>query len=217
MMLFSGDDSQKQLGNLSGGEAARLIFARLGVEQPNVLVLDEPTNHLDLEAIEALVEGLRSYDGTLILVSHDRWFVSQLATRILEISPDGVDDYHGSYEEFVAHCGDDHLDAENAALKVRREKRRAKAERKKQGQPGHDGGKRRRKLEQRQAELEGEIERQEHRISEINELFCNPTFFDETPRKEVGKLEREQTELSASVADLTKEWDQVVEALGRIE
>jgi ATPase subunit of ABC transporter with duplicated ATPase domains len=217
MMLFSGDESKKQIGNLSGGEAARLIFARLGVEQPNVLVLDEPTNHLDLEAIEALVEGLQDYDGTLLFVSHDRWFVSQLATRILEISPSGVDDYHGTYEEFVAHCGDDHLDAENTALKVRREKRRAKAERKKQAGPGQDGTKRRRALEQRQGELEAEIERQEHRISEINELFCNPTFFDETSRKDVGKLEREQAELSTSVADLTEEWDQVVEALGRLE
>ena len=87
LVLFSGDDVKKPVGSLSGGEAARLVFCKLSVTRPNVLVLDEPTNHLDLEAIEALVEGLREYDGTLIFVSHDRWFVSQLADRILEISP----------------------------------------------------------------------------------------------------------------------------------
>jgi ATPase subunit of ABC transporter with duplicated ATPase domains len=65
------------------------VFSRLALEQPNVLVLDEPTNHLDLESIEALVAGLLKYDGTLILVSHDRWFVGQLATRVVEISRTG--------------------------------------------------------------------------------------------------------------------------------
>jgi ATPase subunit of ABC transporter with duplicated ATPase domains len=76
LMLFSGSEGEKKLSALSGGEAARLVFSRLALEKPNVLVLDEPTNHLDLESIEALVAGLQSYDGTLILVSHDRWFVS---------------------------------------------------------------------------------------------------------------------------------------------
>jgi ATPase subunit of ABC transporter with duplicated ATPase domains len=123
MMLFSGDDGEKKLAALSGGEAARLVFSRLALEQPNVLVLDEPTNHLDLESIEALVAGLQSYEGTLILVSHDRWFVSQLATRVLEISPNGIRDYLGSYEEYVHACGDDHLDADTVVLKARREQK----------------------------------------------------------------------------------------------
>ena len=86
-MLFSGDDVEKRLESLSGGEAARLVFSRLAIARPNVLVLDEPTNHLDLESIESLVEGLKSFPGTLIIVSHDRWFVGQLATRINEIKP----------------------------------------------------------------------------------------------------------------------------------
>jgi ATPase subunit of ABC transporter with duplicated ATPase domains len=121
MMLFSGSDGEKRLSALSGGEAARLVFSRLALEQPNVLVLDEPTNHLDLESIEALVAGLQSYDGTLILVSHDRWFVGQLATRIVEISPAGIRDFLGSYEEYVHACGDDHLDADTVVLKAKRE------------------------------------------------------------------------------------------------
>ena len=126
MMLFSGDDGEKRLSALSGGEAARLVFSRLALEQPNVLVLDEPTNHLDLESIEALVAGLQNYEGTLVLVSHDRWFVSQLATRVLEISPAGIRDYHGTYEEYVHACGDDHLDADTVVLKAKREERSAR-------------------------------------------------------------------------------------------
>ncbi len=93
-VLFSGDDVQKKVGALSGGEAARLVFCRIMVEKPNVLVLDEPTNHLDLESIEALVEALKAFEeGTLVFVSHDRAFVSALATRILEVTPQGFRDF----------------------------------------------------------------------------------------------------------------------------
>jgi ATPase subunit of ABC transporter with duplicated ATPase domains len=126
LMLFSGDDGEKRLSALSGGEAARLVFSRLALEQPNVLVLDEPTNHLDLESIEALVAALQTYEGTLILVSHDRWFVGQLATRVVEISRDGIRDYRGTYEEYVHACGDDHLDADTVVLKAKREDKKGK-------------------------------------------------------------------------------------------
>jgi len=125
-VLFSGDDAEKKLAGLSGGEAARLLFARLSVERPNVLVLDEPTNHLDLESIEALAAGLSRYEGTVLFVSHDRWFVSELATRIVEIRPDGVNDFHGSYAQYLERCGDDHLDADQLALRARNEQRDAR-------------------------------------------------------------------------------------------
>ena len=126
MVLFSGDDVEKPLAALSGGEAARLVFANLALATPNVLVLDEPTNHLDLESIEALVEGLKRYDGTLVFVSHDRWFVSQLATRIVEIKPEEIVDYQGSYENYVHFCGDDHLDADTVVLKARKDKKKSR-------------------------------------------------------------------------------------------
>ena len=92
-----------------------------------MLVLDEPTNHLDLEAIEALIEGLSAYEGTLLLVSHDRWFVSRLATRIIEISDQGVNDFLGSYDEYLERLGDDHLDRAAALERAKREKRDKKA------------------------------------------------------------------------------------------
>ncbi len=214
LVLFSGDEAKKQVGSLSGGESARLIFARLGVEKPNVLLLDEPTNHLDLESIEALVEGLRSFDGTFVLVSHDRWFVSQLANRIVEISSSGINDYRGSYEEYVERCGDDHLDAENAVLRARREKRKAKGRR----ETGDERQlkRRRNRLAKRRDVLTDQIEKAEGRIHSINELFCNPGFFDKTPESEVRKLEREQKSLSAKVDELMSEWEQVEKELGEL-
>jgi ATPase subunit of ABC transporter with duplicated ATPase domains len=127
-VLFSGDESKKKLSALSGGEAARLMFARQAVEKPNVLILDEPTNHLDLEAIDALVEAIKAYDGTLIFVSHDRWFVNELATRVVEITPDGVQDFVGTYDEYLARAGDDHLDAAEVLRRARDSKRDARSE-----------------------------------------------------------------------------------------
>ena len=128
-VLFTKDEAVKRIGSLSGGEAARLLFCRHIVLKPNVLVLDEPTNHLDLEAIEALIEGLSAYQGTLLLVSHDRWFVSRLATRIIEISDQGVNDFLGSYDEYLERLGDDHLDRAAALERAKREKREQKAAR----------------------------------------------------------------------------------------
>jgi ATPase subunit of ABC transporter with duplicated ATPase domains len=123
-VLFDKEDMGKKLDVLSGGEAARLLLARLGAEAPTVLVLDEPTNHLDLEGIQSLAEGLAVYEGTILFVSHDRWFVEKVATRILEITPEGIEDFPGTYAEYLGrNAGDDHLDLE-AVAEDEREKRR---------------------------------------------------------------------------------------------
>ena len=216
MVLFSGDEVHKKLGSLSGGEGARLIFARLAVEKPNVLLLDEPTNHLDLESIEALVEGLKRYDGTLILVSHDRWFVSQLANRILEITPSGIQDFRGTYDEYVERCGDDHLDVETAVLKAKRDKRKAGKGNEGSRADSKEVQRQRKKLEKRRDELTTEIEKAEERINHINEQFCNPGFFDKTPENKVRKLENEQKTLSAKVEELMGEWETIEQELGEL-
>ncbi|MDH5534423.1 MAG: ABC-F family ATPase [Betaproteobacteria bacterium] len=102
-LLFSGDDQKKSLKVISGGEAQRMLIGRLVLQMPNVMLLDEPTNHLDMESIESLNGALDKYPGTLIFVSHDREFVSSLATRIIELKPDGeVIDFKGSYEDYLA-------------------------------------------------------------------------------------------------------------------
>ncbi len=104
-LLFSGDDIGKKVKVLSGGEKARMLFGKLMLLRPNVLVMDEPTNHLDMESIEALNLALENYEGTIIFVSHDREFVSSIANRIVEISNHSVNDYHGTYEEYLIAQG----------------------------------------------------------------------------------------------------------------
>lgn len=100
-MLFSQGDIDKSVTKISGGEQGRMIFGKLMMQHPNILVLDEPTNHLDMESIEALNLALDNYEGTLIFVSHDREFVSSLATRIIELSATGINNYNGTYEEYL--------------------------------------------------------------------------------------------------------------------
>ena len=100
-MLFAGEEAIKSTEKLSGGESARLLMAKLMLEKHPVLIFDEPTNHLDLESVNALGEGLSKFDGTVLVVSHDRDLISDVATRILSFTSGGLVDFHGSYEEYL--------------------------------------------------------------------------------------------------------------------
>ena len=104
-LLFSQDDIKKSVKVLSGGEKGRMLFGKLMLQRPNILIMDEPTNHLDMESIESLNMALEMYQGTLIFVSHDREFVSSLATRVLEITPQKIVDFGGTYEEYLRSQG----------------------------------------------------------------------------------------------------------------
>jgi len=106
-MLFSQNEIKKSVQKLSGGEQGRMLFGKFMFQNPNVLLLDEPTNHMDMEFIESLNTALENYLGTLIFVSHDREFVSSLATRVVALTSDGIIDHQGSYEEFLRHQGKD--------------------------------------------------------------------------------------------------------------
>ncbi len=101
-MLFSGEEGYKPTAALSGGETARLLFCRIMLQKPNVLVFDEPTNHLDLESINALSAALQKFEGTVFLVTHDEDLMDAVATRVWHLDRDGVHDFKGSYEEFAA-------------------------------------------------------------------------------------------------------------------
>jgi ATPase subunit of ABC transporter with duplicated ATPase domains len=101
-MLFSGDDALKMTDNLSGGEQSRLLMAQLMIARNPILIFDEPTNHLDLESVNALGEGLSQFDGTVFVVSHDRDLLSDVATRILSFTQDGVLDFAGGFDAFLA-------------------------------------------------------------------------------------------------------------------
>lgn len=108
-VLFVKEEVDSNILHISGGEAARLLIAKMMLEKPNVLVLDEPTNHLDIEGIEALIKALKAYKGTLILVSHDRHFVGQIVNRVVALSETGYKDYKGSYSQFLKYYGEDYL------------------------------------------------------------------------------------------------------------
>jgi len=212
-VLFSGEEAEKKVRLLSGGECARLIFALLSVARPNVLVLDEPTNHLDLEAIHALVAALKQFEGTLIFVSHDRWFVSELATRIVELTPRGPNDFPGTFAEYLARCGDDHLDGDAVVLKAKR----ARAD-----NPGAEGGgggvpweeqKRRRnrvaQLPKQRDRVMSAIEAAETRKRAIHELYADPTFYARTSHDDIDALGEELAALGPRIEGLMKEWEEL--------
>ena len=102
-MLFSKNDIKKPVKVLSGGEKGRMLFGKIMMQRPNVIIMDEPTNHLDMESIESLNLALDNYDGTLIFVSHDREFVSSLATQVFEITPQRIEHFAGSYDEYLKY------------------------------------------------------------------------------------------------------------------
>jgi ATPase subunit of ABC transporter with duplicated ATPase domains len=111
-MLFRQDEAYKNILSLSGGEGARLLLAKIMLEEGNVLILDEPTNHLDIEAKDALKKALVEYPGTLIMVTHDRDFASNIGTRVLALSEKGITDFKGKYKEYLEKHGKDYLDRE---------------------------------------------------------------------------------------------------------
>jgi ATPase subunit of ABC transporter with duplicated ATPase domains len=104
-LLFGQDDIIKPVSVLSGGEKGRMMFGKLMMQKPNILIMDEPTNHLDMESIESLNSALELYKGTLIFVSHDREFVSSLATRVVELTEKGINNFSGNYEDYLRDQG----------------------------------------------------------------------------------------------------------------
>ena len=216
-VLFSGSDVEKRIDLLSGGEAARLIFARLTIEKPNVLVMDEPTNHLDMETIQALIDALKAYTGTIIFVSHDRFFVSELATHIIEITATGLKDFPGTYNEYLERCGDDHLDAEAVASKARKAKQEAQAakagaapaastlsweEQKKQRA-------RQNQLPKLRDKAVAGIEAVEVRKKDLQGIYAEPGFFERHTYADIAKFEAEQTALDKKLELLMSEWEQI--------
>jgi len=213
LMLFTKDDGEKKVSALSGGEAARLIFSRIALEEPNVLILDEPTNHLDLESIEALVAELECFEGTLVFVSHDRWFVSRLATRVVEIKPDEVTDYPGTYEEYVHHSGDDHLDVDRVVLKARREKRKKI---KKMDVSVVNSAKEIRRAESDRDLLTDHIASAEQRAADIDEILAAPGFYERAASDEIAVLGNERGELKEQIERGLDEWAKLESEIERL-
>ncbi len=217
-VLFSGEDVEKPVGALSGGEAARLLFGRLCVEQPNVLLLDEPTNHLDFEAIDALASALESYAGTLILVSHNRWFVSRLCSRIIEVTFDGLREFPGGYDEYIQHFGVDHLDREAVARAAQQSKaqRRAEVELTEPSLELTASWEEQKRLRNRKkllpklrSDLEASIDVAERRQKEIQAAYASPGFYETKTPAELELLRKEEIALAAQVEVLIAQWEAI--------
>lgn len=224
-VLFSGDEVHKSTSALSGGEAARLVIAKLILLKGNVLILDEPTNHLDMESIESLVEALETFDGTLLLVSHNRYVVERVANKILEITPTGIDLLEADYHTFLEKVGTDHLSYQ---VDLRAQ---IKAEKKSNKEPVVQQGKQDRKRQQdakrayrdeagslikESKAMEEEIEGLEKSIEVINDFFFDPTYFSKTKPDEVKKQSSRKRELETTLEQKYLAWEALnlaVEAL----
>jgi ATPase subunit of ABC transporter with duplicated ATPase domains len=213
-MLFNSDDVEKSVLALSGGEAARLIFCQLIVQKANVLLLDEPTNHLDLEAIEALADALLAYEGTLVFVSHDRWFVSKLATRVIELRADGITDFAGTYEEYLAKSGEDHLDESAVVLKAKRDKAAGKSTSTELSYQERKRLQNRLKtLPTKRDDVLEEISRLESRVAEIQARYAAPELYETTgtaaqqAAELLTRLRREESDAEERILSLSAEWE----------
>lgn len=229
--LFSGDDVYKKAGVLSGGERTRLAVARMLLRPSNTLLLDEPTNHLDLDSKDVLLDALEDYGGTLIFVSHDRYFVEKLATKIIEIGHGGAIVYPGTYAEFLWSKAQ----KENPKVEVQRTKsappktapspsaasRRtgdaAKAEREQRKQQDAERKKKQRSMESLQkriTDLESRIAERETKVKELEAAMSAPGFYDD--REGAQRVIDQHQALMWEVGDLMGQWEALQEHASEI-
>ncbi|HER2923501.1 TPA: ABC-F family ATP-binding cassette domain-containing protein [Streptococcus pyogenes] len=203
--LFSGDDVKKSVAMLSGGEKARLLLAKLSMENNNFLVLDEPTNHLDIDSKEVLENALIDFDGTLLFVSHDRYFINRLATKVLEITENGSTLYLGDYDYYLEKKAELEELARLAAGEIVEETKEASAT---DYQLQKANQKERRRLTRRYEEIEARLETIEERIGAIQEDMhaSNDTAQLIAWQKEWDQLDQEQEALM-------EEWETIAEQI----
>ncbi|MEG0767469.1 MAG: ATP-binding cassette domain-containing protein, partial [Clostridia bacterium] len=199
LFLFSGDDVFQPIHTLSGGEMGRVALTELMLRRDNVLLLDEPTNHLDMDSREVLEEALDDFNGTLLTVSHDRYFMNRIATRILEMQPDGVREYLGNYDDYLEKKRQEALPvAEVSTGKTRteldREKKRDRVSREKQ-----------RAAKARVAELERAIQKTEEDIALQEAVLADPgTYSDATLSQQAA---HDYQRLQEALVSLYEEWE----------
>lgn len=207
--LFTNDDVFKQIGDLSGGERGRVSLAKLMLSESNFLILDEPTNHLDIESKEILEDALNQYTGTVLYVSHDRYFINRTATRILELTNQTLINYIGNYDYYLEKkeeltkiytAGQENAPAKNAETSTN-----AKADWLAQKEEQA----RQRKRQNDLAKTEAEIHALETRSQEIDGLLVMEEIYTNPP--ELVKLNQEKTEISGKLDALYEKWEELAE------
>lgn len=208
--LFSGDDVLKPVSTLSGGEKARLSLAKLMLLNANLLILDEPTNHLDLDSKEILENALVDYPGTILFVSHDRYFINRIATKVYELSKDGITEYLGDYDYFVEKKEELH------ELQRLEEEEKQKAgnsstaeniDNKSRYELEKELKRKERQRQRRIEEIQNRIEQLEELVAEKEQLFLDPDVY--TDHTKVATLNEEISAAKKEMEDLLEEWAQL--------
>ncbi|MED3882308.1 ABC-F family ATP-binding cassette domain-containing protein [Priestia megaterium] len=203
--LFSGDDVLKIVSTLSGGEKARLALAKLMLQKANFLILDEPTNHLDLDSKQVLENALIDYPGTLLFVSHDRYFINRIANKIAELSPEGVEEFLGDYDYYVEKKAEIEEIKELENIKAN-EERTVKVDKQSYKQD-KEQKKLMRQRTRRIEEIEIEINKLEAAQAENEELLCDPEIYQN--HEEVSRLNGENEKISSQLSTLMEEWEEL--------
>ena len=201
--LFSGDDVKKSVGMLSGGEKARLLLAKLSMENNNFLILDEPTNHLDIDSKEVLENALIDFDGTLLFVSHDRYFINRVATHVLELSENGSTLYLGDYDYYVDKKAELATSKEVELETINQEKESSSLN---DYQVQKETQKELRKLMKQIEKLETEIEELETQAQDISEQMLTSNDADE-----LMQLQAELDKISQRQEEAMLEWEELSE------
>ncbi|WP_375346277.1 ABC-F family ATP-binding cassette domain-containing protein [Priestia megaterium] len=203
--LFSGDDVLKIVSTLSGGEKARLALAKLMLQKANFLILDEPTNHLDLDSKQVLENALIDYPGTLLFVSHDRYFINRIANKIAELSPEGVEEFLGDYDYYVEKKAEIEEIKELENIKAN-EERTVKVDKQSYKQD-KEQKKLMRQRTRRIEEIETEVNKLEAAQAENEELLCDPEIYQN--HEEVSRLNGENEKISSQLSTLMEEWEEL--------
>ena len=192
--LFKGDDVYKLVGDLSGGERARVALCRLMLSKCNFLLLDEPTNHLDIASKEALENALSEYDGTMLMISHDRYFINKLADRIYAVENGTVKVYNGNYDYYLSH--------RTVVQEEVKRVEKAPNEYKKRKEQGSQL----RKLKTRASRAEAAIAETEERIAELEGMLADGSF--SADYEKVMEITNELSEQNDKLTELYEEWEQ---------
>ena len=209
LFLLTGDDVFQPISTLSGGEKGRVALAKLMLRKDNLLLLDEPTNHLDMDSREVLEDALEDFDGTLLTVSHDRYFINRVANRVVEMRPDGVTEYLGNYDDYVEKK---RLEADGALAQAEGGKTRTQLDKEKRRERLKQESARTLKLKLKQAEQA--IADTEGRIAQLEARMADPETYKSPDAAQ--KLAQEHRDAQEALDALYSDWEELSEAVSEL-